>query len=268
MAGAQPLLAGEDDPVILVNETGRSPVLLVSEHAGRRIPKALGSLGLPANELERHIAWDIGAEGLARRLSEKLDAALVLQRYSRLVYDCNRPPESPGAMPEIAESTPVPGNRDLTADERNARTEALYRPFHAAVARLIDERETRRQGTILVTVHSFTPVFKGVPRTLDLGLLHDSDARLADRLLRLCETESDLVVRRNEPYGPQDGVTHTLLLHAIPRGLDNVMLEVRNDLIAQPAGQQRMAERLAPLLTRAVSGLEREKPHAKADKLR
>ena len=268
MAGAQPLLAGEDDPVILVNETGRSPVLLLSEHAGRRIPKALGSLGLPESELERHIAWDIGAEGLARGLSEKLDAALVLQRYSRLVYDCNRPPESPGAMPEVAESTPVPGNRDLTAEQRDARTEALYRPFHAAVARLIDEREARRQGTILVTVHSFTPVFKGVPRTLDLGLLHDSDARLADRLLQAFETEPDLVVRRNDPYGPQDGVTHTLLLHAIPRGLDNVMLEVRNDLIADAAGEQRMAERLAPLLSRAASGLKHEKPHAKAENLR
>jgi predicted N-formylglutamate amidohydrolase len=268
MAGAQPLLAGEDDPVVIVNEAGRSPVLLLSEHAGRRIPKVLGSLGLPASELERHIAWDIGAEGLARGLSEKLDAALVLQRYSRLVYDCNRPPESPGAMPEVAESTPVPGNRDLTADERNARTEALYRPFHAAVARLMDEREARRHGTILVTVHSFTPVFKGVPRTLDLGLLHDSDARLADRLLQAFETEPDLVVRRNDPYGPQDGVTHTLLLHAIPRGLDNVMLEVRNDLIADAAGEQRMAERLAPLLSRAASGLKHEKPHAKAENLR
>jgi predicted N-formylglutamate amidohydrolase len=268
MAGAQPLLAGEDDPVVIVNEAGRSPVLLLSEHAGRRIPKALGSLGLPASELERHIAWDIGAEGLARGLSEKLDAALVLQRYSRLVYDCNRPPESPGAMPEVAESTPVPGNRDLTAEQRDARTEALYRPFHAAVARLIDERGARRQGTILVTVHSFTPVFKGVPRTLDLGLLHDSDARLADRLLQAFETEPDLVVRRNDPYGPQDGVTHTLLLHAIPRGLDNVMLEVRNDLIADAAGEQRMAERLAPLLSRAASGLKHEKPHAKAENLR
>jgi predicted N-formylglutamate amidohydrolase len=266
--GVRPLLAGEDDPVVIVNEAGRSPVLLLSEHAGRRIPKALGSLGLPASELERHIAWDIGAEGLARGLSEKLDAALVLQRYSRLVYDCNRPPESPGAMPEVAESTPVPGNRDLTAEQRDARTEALYRPFHAAVARLIDEREARRQGTILVTVHSFTPVFKGVPRTLDLGLLHDSDARLADRLLQAFETEPDLVVRRNDPYGPQDGVTHTLLLHAIPRGLDNVMLEVRNDLIADAAGEQRMAERLAPLLSRAASGLKHEKPHAKAENLR
>jgi predicted N-formylglutamate amidohydrolase len=253
MAGANPLLAGEDGPVVIVNETGRSAMLLVCEHAGRRIPKALGTLGLPASELDRHIAWDIGAEGLARRLSELLDAPLVLQRYSRLVYDCNRPPESPGAMPVMSESTPIPGNEDLTAEQRNARTEALYRPFHAAVAQLIEARE----NPVLVTVHSFTPVYKGTPRTLDLGILHDDDARLADRLLRACEADPDLAVRRNEPYGPQDGVTHTLQLHALPRGLENVMLEVRNDLIADEAGQQRMADRLAPLLSQAV---ENHKP--------
>lgn len=251
MTGAQPLLAGEDGPVAIVNETGRSPIMLVVEHAGRRIPKALGTLGLAAGDLDRHIAWDIGAEGLARRLSERLDAPLVLQRYSRLVYDCNRPPEAPGAMPEMSESTPIPGNRNLTAAERAARTEALYRPFHAAVARLLDARGC---SSVLVTVHSFTRVYKGVCRRLDLGILHDSDARFADRLLAL-EAGSDLTVRRNEPYGPRDGVTHTLLLHALPRGLRNVMLEVRNDLIADAPGQQRLAEHLARSLGQAVAGL-------------
>jgi predicted N-formylglutamate amidohydrolase len=264
MAGMQPLLAGEDDPVVIVNDTGRSPILLVVEHAGRRIPKALGTLGLAAGELERHIAWDIGAEGLARGLSEFLDAPLVLQLYSRLVYDCNRPPEAPDAIPVMSEQTPIPGNRDLTDAQREARIAALYRPFHAAVNRLIDERAARGQGTILVTVHSFTPVYKGVPRSLDLGILHDSDARLADRLLEVCQSEADLVVRRNEPYGPQDGVTHTLVLHGLARNLDNVMLEVRNDLIADATGQRRMAERLARSVSRAVS----QKPYAKAENLR
>jgi predicted N-formylglutamate amidohydrolase len=248
MAGAGPLLAGEDGPVVTVNETGRSPILLVVEHAGRRIPKALGTLGLPASELDRHIAWDIGADGLARVLSQRLDAPLVMQRYSRLVYDCNRPPESPGAMPVMSESTPIPGNADLTEEQRDARTEALYRPFHAAVTRLIDARK----DPVLVTVHSFTPIYRGTPRTLHLGILHDDDARLADRLLRACEAEADLDVRRNEPYGPRDGVTHTLQLHALPRGLENVMLEIRNDLIADETGQHRMADRLAPLLARAM----------------
>lgn len=263
MAGARPLLAGEDGPVVIVNDEGRSPVLLVCEHAGRRIPRELGTLGLPDSELARHIAWDIGAEGVARHLSALLDAPLVLQRYSRLVYDCNRPPEAPGAMPEVSETTEIPGNRNLTADEREARTEALYRPFHGAVARLLDERETRA----LVTVHSFTPVYMGMPRSLDLGILHDSDARLADRLLDILAGEPGLAVRRNEPYGPEDGVTHTLILHAIPRRLPNVMLEIRNDLIEDAGSQQRMAAHLAPWLRRAVADLGAEKSHAKAGNL-
>jgi predicted N-formylglutamate amidohydrolase len=260
MAGGRPLLEGEDGPVVIINERGRSPILLVCEHAGRRIPRQLGTLGLPDSELERHIAWDIGAEAVARLLSERLDAALVLQRFSRLVYDCNRPPEAADAMPVLSESTPIPGNRDLTQAERDARIEAIYRPFHAAVARLLDERQT----TILVTVHSFTPVYKGVRRSLDLGLLHDSDARFADRLLRVLDAESDLTVRRNEPYGPQDGVTHTLILHALPRRLHNVMLEIRNDLIADPPGQRRMAERLARRLGEAVATLSAEALRAAA----
>ena len=268
MGGGQPLLAaGEDGPVAMVNEAGRSPVLLVVEHAGRRIPKALGSLGLAAAELDRHIAWDIGAEGLARRLSDLMDAPLVLQRYSRLVYDCNRPPDAPDAIPRSSESTSIPGNQGLTAEQREARVEALYRPFHAAVSGLIDEREARGQTSTLVTVHSFTPVYRGVRRTLDLGILHDSDARLADRLLTALRTEPGLAVRRNEPYGPQDGVTHTLILHALARGLDNVMLEVRNDLIEDAPGQLRMAERLARLLGEAISGPDAEKSHAKARNL-
>jgi predicted N-formylglutamate amidohydrolase len=151
-------------------------------------PKALGSLGLAPADLERHIAWDIGAEGLARRLSDLLDATLVVQPWSRLVYDCNRPPEAPDAIPTVSELTPIPGNQGLSPQQREARTAALYRPFHAAVARLIDERT--RKPTVLVTVHSFTPLYKGVPRTLDLGILHDSDARLADRLLQILALDS------------------------------------------------------------------------------
>jgi predicted N-formylglutamate amidohydrolase len=255
MAAGQALLAGEDGPVVILNGTGRSPVLLVVEHAGRRIPKALGSLGLAPADLERHIAWDIGAEGLARCLCNLLDATLVVQPWSRLVYDCNRPPEAPDAIPTVSETTPIPGNEGLSPQQREARAAALYRPFHAAVSRLIDERTAKEMRTVLVTVHSFTPLYKGVPRTLDLGILHDSDSRLADRLLQIVPLDFRLVVRRNEPYGPQDGVTHTLVRHAIGRGLDNVMLEIRNDLIEDAAGQQAMAERLARSLSEAVSTL-------------
>lgn len=238
----------EGDPVISVNENGQSPVVLVCEHAGKVIPQALGDMGLSADDLSRHIAWDIGAEAVARRLAEALDAPLLLQRYSRLAYDCNRPPESPDAMPVRSETTRVPGNERLTAGDRLARIREIYRPFHDRVARLLDERSARGMTSLLVTLHSFTPVYKGVRRKLDLGILHDRDARLTNDLLAVFGRARDIVVRRNEPYGPEDGVCHTLNLHAEPRGIPYAMLEIRNDLIAQAAGQEQWAKRLAEVL--------------------
>ena len=238
----------EGEPVIIVNENGPSPVVLICEHAGKVIPKSLGSLGLLPEDLTRHIAWDIGAEAVARGLSQALDAPLVLQRYSRLVYDCNRPPESPDAMPAVSETTRVPGNEHLTPENRLARIREIYRPFHHCVAQLLDERASRGIASLFVTIHSFTPVYKGVKRLLDLGVLHDRDTRLADKLITAFGRMKDMAVKRNEPYGPQDGVCHTLNLHAEPRGLPYAMLEIRNDLIAQSAGQKSWAKRLAEVL--------------------
>ncbi|MGE0241647.1 MAG: N-formylglutamate amidohydrolase [Parvibaculaceae bacterium] len=235
----------EGEPVVVVNEQGPSPVVLVCEHAGKVIPKSLGSLGLPPEDLTRHIAWDIGAEAVARELARALDAPLLLQRYSRLVYDCNRPPESLDAMPIVSETTRVPGNEHLAPDGRLARIRDIYRPFHDGVARLLDERASRGVASLFVTIHSFTPVYKGKRRALDLGVLHDRDTRLADELIAAFGRMDDIAVRRNEPYGPQDGVCHTLNLHAAPRGLRYAMLEIRNDLIAQAAGQKSWAKRLA-----------------------
>lgn len=248
------LLDGEGEPVETVNPLGESDVCLVCEHAGRVVPQALGRLGLGGEEFDRHIAYDIGAEGVSRRLSALLDAPLVLQRYSRLVYDCNRPPDAPSAMPEVSETTIIPGNRNLSAADRKARTEEIYIPFHAAVADVLDEIEARKTVPLLVTIHSFTPIYKGERRALDLGILHDEDARLADELIELVRRHDPMLdVRRNEPYGPADGVTHTLLVHSAPRGIPNAMIEIRNDLIASEAGQQEWAERLARLLT-AIQG--------------
>ncbi len=239
---AQHLLDGEDDPVILVNEHGTSPVVLVCEHAGRRIPSCLGTLGLDESELERHIAWDIGAESVSRMLSRLLDAPLILQRYSRLVYDCNRPPESPGAMPVLSEATHIPGNEKLTVVERLQRINEIYRPLHAEICRILDVRAAEGKPSNLVTIHSFTPVYMGKQRILDLGILHDRDTRLADKLLK---SFPKIDVRRNEPYGPQDGVCHTLNLHASPRGIPYAMIEIRNDLIANERGQDEWAQRLS-----------------------
>jgi predicted N-formylglutamate amidohydrolase len=243
------LLEGEEAPALLVNGGGRSPYVLACEHASNRLPKSLGTLGLPESELQRHIAWDIGAEQVARLLSRLIDAALVLQRYSRLVYDCNRPPDSADAMPEISETTHIPGNRHLSPDEKLTRTREIYRPFHGTIADLLDRRAAEGTRSTVVTIHSFTPVYKGKPRAVELGILHDRDTGLADKLITRFPTVD---ARLNEPYGPDDGVLHTLNLHAAPRGLRHVMIEIRNDFLLDERGQVEWAERLSAALVHAA----------------
>ena len=244
------LLEGEESPALLVNGNGRSRYVLVCEHASNRLPKSLGSLGLPESDLQRHIAWDIGAEQVARLLSQLMDAPLVLQRYSRLAYDCNRPPDSADAMPEISESTHIPGNRHLSPDDRLMRTREIYRPFHSAIADLLDHRAAEGTQSVVVSIHSFTPVYKGKPRAVELGILHDRDSDLADELITSFPTVD---ARLNEPYGPEDGVLHTLNLHAAPRGLRHAMIEIRNDFLLDERGQVEWAERLSAALAHAAA---------------
>jgi predicted N-formylglutamate amidohydrolase len=244
------LLEGEEAPAILVNGDGRSPYVLICEHASNRLPRTLGVLGLPQSELVRHIAWDLGAEQVARRLSRLMDAPLVLQRYSRLAYDCNRPPDASDAMPEISETTDIPGNRNLSPAEKLARIREIYRPFHGAITDLLDRRAADGVRSMVVTIHSFTPVYKGERRTVELGILHDQDARLSRKLIT---SFPGVDARLNEPYGPTDGVLHTLTLHAAPRQLRRVMIEMRNDLIADGRGQDEWAGRLSASLDRAAA---------------
>ncbi|WP_184459276.1 N-formylglutamate amidohydrolase [Rhizobium aethiopicum] len=231
---------------------GQSPVLLVCEHASNALPARFGDLGLPSEALSSHIAWDPGALAVARVISQALDATLVYQRFSRLIYDCNRPPSSPGAMPETSEIYAIPGNKDLTAEERLARTDALYVPFHDAIRELIRDRRARGQDSIIVTMHSFTPVYHGRQRAVELGILHDEDSRLADRMLDAAAEAPLYRTERNQPYGPEDGVTHTLILQGLSNGLRNVMIEVRNDLIADDGGQRVMADYLTGLLQHSL----------------
>ena len=244
------LIAGEEDAFILLNEKGASPYVLVCEHASNRVPKQLGNLGLSADELQKHIAWDIGAEGVSRLMSRLLDAPLVLQRYSRLVFDCNRPPEAVDAMPEMSETTAIPGNKGLSAADKMARVEAIYRPFHGGLAHMLDQRACEGRATSLVTIHSFTKVYKGKERAVELGILFDRDARIADRLIKAFPKVD---VRLNEPYGPKDGVMHTVNLHAAPRGIKSVMIEIRNDRIANERGQNEWAQRLTMPLIHAIT---------------
>lgn len=248
--------APQSAAVEVVNANGESRFLLVCEHASHLMPDEFDHLGLPPALWESHIAWDPGAMAVARRVSRMLDAPLVAPRTSRLIYDCNRPPESASAIPEVSESHAIPGNTGLSAAARQARVERFYLPFRNALSDRIEEHMTRHTGPVIVTIHSFTPTFHGVRRDLDIGILHDADARLADVLIPVVETDTGLTVRRNAPYAPKDGVTHTLREQALPRGLANVMIEIRNDLIDDADRQRAMGERLAACLGKALARLE------------
>ncbi|QSZ57356.1 N-formylglutamate amidohydrolase [Rhizobium sp. ZX09] len=245
----------EGHAVGVENAEGKGDILLVCEHASSTIPQKLGNLGLAADVLSSHAAWDPGALAVARLLSEKFDATLVYQRFSRLVYDCNRPPESPSAMPVKSEIYDIPGNFDLGEAERFARTSALYVPFHDRVSGIIAERQAAGRKVVVATIHSFTPVYHGQFREVEIGILHDNDSRLADAMLAGSEGSS-LTVNRNDPYGPEDGVTHTLRLHALPDGLLNVMIEIRNDLITNEGEQAQIAAFLYELMGKALASID------------
>lgn len=246
----------QQSAVTVERPAGRGPFLIVCEHAANAFPPPWGTLGLDAAQQRAHIAWDPGALGLARALSQKLDATLVAAGLSRLIYDLNRPPHAPGAIAARSEIHDIPGNRALSPAERAARTEAIYLPFHARLRAEIALRLARGQHPVLVTVHSFTPVFHGAPRAVELGVIHDADAGLARAVLHEAVARTTLDVRLNEPYSAADGVTHTLALQATPMGLANVMLELRNDLIATPEAQDAMADTLAAVLNGALSRME------------
>ncbi|MBP2548994.1 putative N-formylglutamate amidohydrolase [Neorhizobium galegae] len=251
------LTSADESPVAVEQPEARGPVLLVCEHASRRLPARVGTLGLSQDALSSHIAWDPGALAVSRLLAADLDACLIFQRFSRLVFDCNRPPGAPGAIRDVSEVFRIPGNENLSEAEKAARAEALYYPFQGRIAEEIVHRRDRGQETVLVTIHSFTPVYYGKPRAVEIGILHDEDSRLADRMLQAADGNGRFRVERNEPYGPADGVTHTLALHALPARLLNVMIEVRNDLIDTEAGQRVVAGFLTELLAKSLRDIQR-----------
>jgi len=239
------------------NLHGKGEFLVICEHASNRFPKAFGTLGLGVAERRAHIAWDPGAVGLARALARRLDAGLIHATVSRLIYDLNRPPHAPGAMPAISEIHEIPGNAALSAADRHQRTEMVYLPFHAAVSAEIAGRLALGRPPVIVTIHSFTSVYFGKPRAVELGVIHDADPAFALNVLDAARAATDLRCELNQPYSAADSVTHTLRLHATPYGLDNVMLEIRNDLIASPDAEAAMADRLAPVLRAALGELQR-----------
>src|SRR5215469_17641435 len=254
-----PLLCpDEPSPVIVENEAGGSVFLLACGHVGDDIPRWLGFLGLPEGELRRHIAWDIGIGAVGRQLSQLLDAPVILQTYSRLVIDCNRDPNVTSSIPEISETTEIPGNRSLTRAERAARFDAIFRPYHEKLATALDRRAEKGRASVLVALHSFTPVFKGVWRPWHVAVLFNRDSRLAHPLAELLRAEGELIVGENEPYRVTDLSDYTVPVHGERRGLPHVEIEIRQDLISDPVGQIAWAERLARLLPGAYAEFLRQ----------
>ena len=206
----------------------------------------MGRLGLDRTELDRHIGWDIGAATVTESLSTRLDAPAFLAGYSRLVVDCNRPPGSPTAMPALSDGTAVPANRAVSPAEAAARTDALFRPYHDAIAACLDRAVGAGAVPILVAVHSFTPVFGGIARPWEIGLLYEHDDRLVQPLKEaLSALRPGLAIGDNEPYaiiGPSD---YSIPVHGQGRGLPHIEIELRQDLIGDRTGAEAWAETLA-----------------------
>lgn len=249
------LLAADEPPAFLeVQAQGSSNFVIVVDHAGSRIPRALANLGLPLAELQRHIAWDIGALGVARRAAAALGAPLVAQNYSRLVIDCNRDPKVPSSIPIISENSEIPGNRNLSPGDIAARRAEVFEPYHGRIAKLLDDRLAARRTTILVAQHTMTDVYHGVRRGMHAAMLYNRDRRFAGLMLDRLRRDPNLVIADNEPYFVSDETDYTVPHHAEARSLPYVEIEIRQDLVTDEAGQAQWAARIA----QALKDAERE----------
>jgi predicted N-formylglutamate amidohydrolase len=251
--GFQLLAADEPPPFLEAGERGRSNFVIVVDHAGRRIPRRLESLGLAASELQRHIAWDIGALGVARQVAAALGAPLVAQNYSRLVIDCNRDPKVATSIPRSSESVAIPGNIGLSDDERAARRAEIFAPYHDRVSALLDERMAANRTTILLAQHTMTDIYHGVRRDMHAAVLYNRDRRFAGLVLDALLREASLLIGDNEPYFVSDETDYTIPRHGEARGLPHVEIEIRQDLVSDDAGQAEWAQRI----TRALKDAER-----------
>ncbi|HET7544269.1 MAG TPA: N-formylglutamate amidohydrolase [Polyangiaceae bacterium] len=251
-----PLLeADEPAPFEVIEDERRSPFLITCDHAGKRLPRALGTLGLPESELNRHIAWDLGAAAVTRLLARELGAFAILQTYSRLVIDCNRPLEVPSSIPVISEHTVIPGNQNLSEAQRAERARAIFHPYHDRILSEFERRAQAAQPSVLIAMHSFTPTFKGVARSWHTGMLYNRDVRLAHALIGLLRQDPELVVGDNEPYFVSDLSDYGVVVYGEGRGIAHVEIEIRQDLLEGEAGQAEWAERFARLLPEACAGL-------------
>lgn len=250
----EPLLGAEDPPVFrIVNPAGRSAVLLTADHGGRAIPRCLGDLGLSDRQLASHGAWDLGVDGLGLLLAARLDAFLILHNYSRLVIDANRPPRAPDSIVSHCEQSAIAANLTIDTAGRQRRLEELFHPYHRRIAAELEARQAQARASVLVTLHSFTPVLDAEVRPWHVGVLHGRDARLARRVRQGLQRERGLRVGDNQPYAVSDASDHTLVVHGEGRRIPHVELEVRQDLLATEAGRRAWAQRLAGVLEAALA---------------
>jgi predicted N-formylglutamate amidohydrolase len=250
------MAAGADndwpEAVEVLNQTGRSDIVLLCEHASNHIPAEYARLGLDAHHLERHIAWDLGAAELTRRLSARLDAPSFLGTYSRLLLDLNRPLGSPGSIPTRSEDTDIPGNADVGNVEAERRAQRMFIPFHDRVAGYLDARARNCLPTRIVTIHSFTPVFLGVSRPWHAGVLFDRASNFGEAILSGLREDGSLNVAANVPYIISRDADYAVPVHGDDRGLDAVLIEIRQNLVCDSEGIERWTDRLA----RALLGVE------------
>jgi predicted N-formylglutamate amidohydrolase len=251
---AQLLAADEPAAFLEIPGPGRSSLVIVADHAGARIPRKLADLGLPAAELKRHIAWDIGVLEVARQIAALLGAPLLAQNYSRLVIDCNRDPNVASSIPHISETREIPGNKDLTEAQIAARRAEIFDPYHRRIAEIIDARLAATRPTIVVAQHTMTDVYKGVRREMHAAILYNRDRRFAGLVLEKLRREAGLIVADNQPYFVSDETDYTIPHHAEARGLPYVEIEIRQDLVSNETGQREWAGRIA----RALEDAERE----------
>jgi predicted N-formylglutamate amidohydrolase len=247
------LLAVDEPPAFIeIGLQGRSNFVIVVDHASRRIPRRLNDLGLPASELQRHIAWDIGALGVARQVAAALDAPLVAQNYSRLVIDCNRDPKVATSIPRLSESVEIPGNANLSDADIALRRAEIFEPYHERIRALLDERAAAGRPTILVAQHSMTDIYHGVRREMHAAVLYNRDRRFAGLVLDALRRDAGLIVADNQPYFVSDETDFTIPRHGEARGLPHVEIEIRQDLVDNDAGQTEWARRI----TRALQDAE------------
>lgn len=242
------LLGPDDSPAFeLVNPGGKACALLVADHAGRAFPRSLGLLGLAPEALDRHVAYDIGIDAFSRSLAERLDAPLLLHRYSRLVLDPNRQLDDPTSICAISDGVIVPGNAKLSAEEAATRADALFHPYHAAIAGQLDHMAARCPAPALLSLHSFTPVMRGFVRPWQVGVLWNQDGRIPLPLMEALRRDPQITVGDNQPYSGRNNHGCTMHRHAEPRGLPHVLIEMRQDLIAAEAAAAAWADRMADI---------------------